>query len=68
MTHHLVSVPEIAAFLGVSQQRVHQLISAYYDFPDPEAELAIGRVWSREKIEHWSRTHPRRPGRPLRDR
>lgn len=63
----LVSVTEIAEILGVSRQRVNQLIDTYADFPTPEAELAIGRVWSREQIEEWDRTHPRKPGRPVSD-
>jgi prophage regulatory protein len=57
-------VTEIAEILGVSRQRVNQLIKSYGDFPAPEAELAIGRVWRRDKIERWDRNHPRRPGRP----
>ena len=64
VTHHLVSVPEIAELLGISQQRVHQLVNSREDFPKPEANLAIGRVWRREVIEEWDRTHHRRPGRP----
>jgi predicted DNA-binding transcriptional regulator AlpA len=63
VTHHLVSVPEIAELLGVSQQRAHQIINAYVDFPAPEADLAIGRVWSREAVESWAQSHPRKPGR-----
>jgi predicted DNA-binding transcriptional regulator AlpA len=64
VAHHLVSVPEIAEMLGVSQQRAHQIINAYGDFPPPEADLAIGRVWLRSAIETWALSHPRRPGRP----
>jgi len=64
VTLDLVSVTEIADLLGVSRQRVNQLIKSYEDFPEPEAKLAIGRVWSREIIEQWARQHPRRPGRP----
>jgi predicted DNA-binding transcriptional regulator AlpA len=60
----LVSVTEIATMLNVSRQRVDQLIQAYDDFPAPEAELAIGRVWLKSAIEAWANTHPRRPGRP----
>jgi predicted DNA-binding transcriptional regulator AlpA len=59
----LVSVPEIAEMLGVSRQRVNQLIGAYDDFPAPVAVLAIGRVWLRQSIADWSSTHPRKPGR-----
>ena len=60
----LVSVTEIAEILGVSRQRVNQLIKSYTDFPAPEAELAIGRVWRRYQIERWAGKHPRQPGRP----
>lgn len=63
VSHHLVSIPEIAEILGVSQQRAHQIIKSYKDFPTPEAELAIGRVWLKSAVEEWDRTHVRRPGR-----
>ena len=46
----LVSIPEVAQILGVSRQRVHQLIRAYPDFPEPEAVLAVGRIWKRTDI------------------
>ena len=63
----LVSVTEIAELLGVSRQRVNQLIRAYMDFPLPEAELAIGRVWLRSAVEEWNRSHLRTAGRPRSD-
>ena len=50
----LVSRVEIAALLGVSTQRVHQLLGRA-DFPEPVAELAIGKVWDRTMIEAWAR-------------
>ena len=56
---------EIAEMLGVSRQRVAQLIETYEDFPKPEVELSGGRVWSRTAIESWIASHPERgPGRP----
>jgi predicted DNA-binding transcriptional regulator AlpA len=56
---------EIAEMLGVSRQRVAQLIETYEDFPKPEVELSGGRVWSRTAIESWIVSHPERgPGRP----
>ena len=65
MSHHLVGVAEIAVMLGVSRQRVDQLASSYDDFPQPEVELAGGRVWSRSAIETWMALHhERKPGRP----
>jgi hypothetical protein len=65
VTHHLVGLAEIAEILGVSKQRVSQLVSSYDDFPLPESELASGRIWSRTAVETWIATHQeRRPGRP----
>lgn len=61
---HLLGVAEIAEILGVSRQRVDQLVGSYRDFPAPEAELAAGRIWSRSAIETWVALHPdRKPGR-----
>lgn len=54
--HHLVGTAEIAQMLGgVSRQYVDQL-SRREDFPEPEVELASGRVWKREAILEWART------------
>lgn len=66
----MVGVAEIAELLGVSRQRVNQLASSYADFPEPEADLAAGRVWSREAVEGWLALHPERKagraeGRPI---
>ncbi len=54
-------MPEIARILGVSRQRVYQLIDAYDDFPPPVAALAVGRIWSRSAVEEWNRLHGERP-------
>ena len=59
-------MPEVAEILGVSTQRVHQLLHAHADFPKPEAVLAVGRIWKREDIVAWAKSHPRKPGRPPR--
>ena len=53
MTHHLVGVAEIAKMLGVSRQRVNQLLNTDDDFPVPEVELIAGRVWKRADVEAW---------------
>jgi hypothetical protein len=60
----LVSIVEVAEMLGVSRQRVHQILRAYPDFPEPEAELAVGRIWRRQPIADWMASHPRSTGRP----
>jgi predicted DNA-binding transcriptional regulator AlpA len=57
MTQHLLGVAEIAAMLGLTRQRVNQLIQSD-DFPAPEAELSAGRIWARDAIETWVAAHP----------
>lgn len=54
MTERLVGAFEIAAMLGVTRQRVHQL-AVLPDFPAPLAHLASGKVWEREAVEEWAR-------------
>jgi predicted DNA-binding transcriptional regulator AlpA len=56
--HHLVGAQEIGTMLGVSRQRVQQL-AARDDFPQPEATLAMGKVWKRADVEAWARDHGR---------
>jgi prophage regulatory protein len=53
--NHLVGAAEIAELLGISRQRVHQLVEDDSTFPKPEADLRSGRVWKREDIEAWAR-------------
>lgn len=65
MTSNLVGLSEIATMLGVSRQRVGQLVRDYDDFPPPVAELASGRIWETTAVEGWAKDHPvRPPGRP----
>lgn len=64
MKYNLLGVAEAARFLGVSKQRVMQLIAQHPDFPEPVAELHCGRIWAREDVESWARKHGRAlPGR-----
>ena len=56
----LVGTAEIAALLGVTPQRVHQL-SKKPDFPQPVAVLAAGMIWRREDVEEWARHTGRLP-------
>jgi len=56
--HHLVGAAEIAAMLDVSRQYVDRL-TREAGFPEPEVELAGGRVWKREAIERWARVNGR---------
>ena len=66
VSSHLVGLTEIAAMLGVTRQRVGQLVRDYNDFPSPVADLASGRIWETSAVEAWANAHPvRPPGRPV---
>ena len=60
MPSHLVGVAEIARILGVSRQRVHQIVASSPDFPEPEAVLTAGKIWSRAALDEWLALHPER--------
>lgn len=59
----LMSATEIAAELGVSRQRVHQL-RTQDSFPPPVADLSSGAVWNAQAIRRFARQWERKPGRP----
>ena len=59
----LVSTPEAAEILGVSQQRLHQIAGENSDFPAPAYELRAGKLWLRPAINAFAE-RKRRPGRP----
>lgn len=50
----LVGAQEIELMLGVSRQRVQQLVKRP-DFPKPYDTLAMGSVWRRVAFEKWAR-------------
>jgi prophage regulatory protein len=54
--HHLMGTAEIALRLGVTRQRVQQLV-VRPDFPKPDHELIMGNVWKSGDIEAWIREH-----------
>lgn len=54
----LAGSAEIGRMLGVSRQRVQQLINRP-DFPKPYAVLEMGKVWDRADVETWAREHGR---------
>lgn len=68
MTKPLMGQAEIADRLGVSRQRVQQLIGRA-DWPKPYVTLAMGKVWKAEAIEAWIREHrPADPGPEVTER
>lgn len=48
----LVGAAEIQDMLGVSRQRVQQLVNAP-GFPAPVLVLRMGKIWLRSDIEAW---------------
>jgi predicted DNA-binding transcriptional regulator AlpA len=63
MPDELVGLAEIAAMLGVSRQRADKILRTDEDFPEPQAILTAGRIWSREAVEEWARA----TGREIRE-
>lgn len=52
---------EVARLLGVSRQRVYQLMDRYEgNFPLPVAKIADGAVWDRRAVEVWAKSWDRR--------
>ncbi|MEV2239455.1 DNA-binding protein [Micromonospora sp. NPDC049891] len=56
MTKPLMGQFEIAERLGISRQRVQQLV-ARADWPKPYVTLAMGKVWHTKDIEAWISRH-----------
>lgn len=54
----LMGAREIETALGVSRQRVQQLVK-HPDFPAPVARLAMGSLWNRPDFEAWAQRHGR---------
>jgi len=62
----LLSAPEVADLLGVTRQRVHQLVAANSRFPEPFMRLGSGPLWIADAIRRFDREWSRKPGRPRR--
>ncbi|GAA4439686.1 helix-turn-helix transcriptional regulator [Phytohabitans houttuyneae] len=52
----VMGAAEIADLLGVSRQRVQQLVSRP-DFPPPATTLAMGKIWLASDVRAWVREH-----------
>jgi hypothetical protein len=59
MNSYLVGTSEIAELLGVSRQRADFLTKSDEAFPEPEATLTGGRVWSRQAVLTWAKMRGR---------
>ncbi|TMK38172.1 MAG: helix-turn-helix domain-containing protein [Actinobacteria bacterium] len=63
MDGELLGTAEAARLLGVSRQRVNQMIVEVPDFPAAEAHLSAGRVWRAALVKEWMEAHPDRSRR-----
>lgn len=67
----LLGNAELGQLLGVSRQRVSQLVSSP-TFPAPYATLAMGSIWTLEAVTDWAQRtgrqlHAPRPGGAVTD-
>jgi len=51
----LAGLTEIADMLGLSRQRVDQIVRSDPTFPAPVAVITAGRIWRRADVERWAR-------------
>lgn len=56
MAQPLMGTSEVAERLGVTRQRVHQMVTSGV-LPPPEATLSAGSIWRGEVIEEWVSEH-----------
>jgi hypothetical protein len=50
---------DIAPVLGVSIQRVSQIVAEREDFPEPARVIGRHRLWRRRDVERWRDAQPR---------
>lgn len=60
----LVGSKEGGELLGVSRQRFEELARTHTDFPRPIADLARGKIWTRDSIAAFNDRWERKTGRP----
>ena len=61
----LLGRKEAAQLLGISTQRLAQILQSHADFPEPAAELSAGTIWLRAEVEAWALKHGRLVTPPL---
>lgn len=49
----LIGIAELAQMLGLSKQRVYQLVGEAA-FPEPAASLVMGNVWELAAVQAWA--------------
>jgi prophage regulatory protein len=57
----LLGLHEIAEHYAISRQLAAKW-TRRSDFPQPIAELAMGKVWDAGQVTAWAKKHDRKPG------
>jgi predicted DNA-binding transcriptional regulator AlpA len=52
-------IKDIAPILGVTKQRVSQIVAEREDFPQPAKVIRTASVWRLKDVERWRDTKPR---------
>jgi len=52
-----VATAEIADIFAVSKSTICNWVARNKDFPEPVADLKMGKIWDREEIVRWGRKH-----------
>jgi predicted DNA-binding transcriptional regulator AlpA len=60
----LVTAGDIAKRLGISRQRVAQLVRDHDTFPAPIGKVGSSVVYRWRDVQRWDEKTERRPGRP----
>lgn len=59
----LMTIPEIAAYKGLTRQRIHRLATTDPTWPEPAIQAARTRVYRRVDVDHYFETRELNPGR-----
>jgi predicted DNA-binding transcriptional regulator AlpA len=59
LTDEVMAAAEIANYLGVTRQRVAVLVDRD-DFPEPIAQLSVGRIWRASDVREWAARRSKR--------
>lgn len=59
----LMTIPEIAAYKGLTRQRIHKLATSDPNWPAPAIQAARTRVYRRTDVDAYFDTRELNPGR-----
>ncbi len=54
-----LSIAQIAEHVGLSRERVYQLLGEDASFPEPTGKIAHAAVWDEAEVRRWARRNGR---------